>query len=70
MANADSDLQLLSVAERGRQLQKLKKRRLQGREDEVCLQYLFDLIPIFFLFGRGKFILFEIMLQCDQEFFT
>ncbi|XP_022941219.1 peptidyl-prolyl cis-trans isomerase CYP57 [Cucurbita moschata] len=35
MANADSDLQLLGEAERGRQLQKLKKRRLQGREDEV-----------------------------------
>ena len=43
MANADSDLQLLGEAERGRQLQKLKKRRLQGREDEVCsnlLRYL------------------------------
>lgn len=35
MANADSDLQLLGDAERARQLQKLKKRRLQGREDEV-----------------------------------
>lgn len=40
MANADSDLQLLGDAERGRQLQKLKKRRLQGREDEVC--FIFD----------------------------
>lgn len=35
MANADADLQLLNDAERGRQLQKQKKRRLQGREDEV-----------------------------------
>ncbi|XVE70881.1 hypothetical protein DITRI_Ditri10aG0105800 [Diplodiscus trichospermus] len=35
MANADSDLQLFSEAERGRLLRKQKKRRLQGREDEV-----------------------------------
>ncbi|KAG4931386.1 hypothetical protein JHK86_048347 [Glycine max] len=35
MSNADADLQLLNQAERGRQLQKQKKRRLQGREDEV-----------------------------------
>ncbi|ESW33126.1 hypothetical protein PHAVU_001G045200 [Phaseolus vulgaris] len=35
MANADADLQLLNETERGRQLQKQKKRRLQGREDEV-----------------------------------
>ncbi|KAI4316501.1 hypothetical protein L6164_024481 [Bauhinia variegata] len=35
MANADSDLQLLNEAERGRQLQKQKKRRLKGREDEI-----------------------------------
>ncbi|XP_044464825.1 peptidyl-prolyl cis-trans isomerase CYP57 [Mangifera indica] len=35
LANADADLQLLGEAERGRQLQKQKKRRLQGREDEV-----------------------------------
>ncbi|XP_019457819.1 PREDICTED: peptidyl-prolyl cis-trans isomerase CYP57 isoform X1 [Lupinus angustifolius] len=35
MANADVDMQLLSEAEKGRQLQKQKKRRLQGREDEV-----------------------------------
>nr|QMV80864.1 peptidylprolyl cis-trans isomerase 57 [Clitoria ternatea] len=35
IANADADLQLLNDAERGRQLQKQKKRRLQGREDEV-----------------------------------
>ncbi|CAL5183907.1 unnamed protein product [Lathyrus oleraceus] len=35
MANADTDMQLLNEAERGRHLQKQKKRRLQGREDEV-----------------------------------
>ncbi|XWS72424.1 hypothetical protein CRYUN_Cryun02cG0038300 [Craigia yunnanensis] len=35
MANADADLQLFSEAEWGRLLQKQKKRRLQGREDEV-----------------------------------
>ena len=37
MVNTDVDLQLLNEAERGRQLQKQKKRRLQGREDEVFL---------------------------------
>ena len=36
MANADADLQLLGETERGRLLQKQKKRRLQGREDDVC----------------------------------
>ncbi|KAJ7966402.1 putative Peptidyl-prolyl cis-trans isomerase [Quillaja saponaria] len=35
IANADTDLQLFNEAERGRQLQKQKKRRLHGREDEV-----------------------------------
>ncbi|XP_052305158.1 peptidyl-prolyl cis-trans isomerase CYP57 isoform X2 [Populus trichocarpa] len=35
MANADADLQLLGETERGRLLQKQKKRRLQGREDDV-----------------------------------
>lgn len=35
MANADADLQLLNVAERERLLQKQKKRRLKGREDDV-----------------------------------
>ncbi|KAI4377525.1 hypothetical protein MLD38_015132 [Melastoma candidum] len=35
LANADTDLQLLGEAERQRQLKKQKKRRLQGREDEV-----------------------------------
>ncbi|XP_057516495.1 peptidyl-prolyl cis-trans isomerase CYP57 isoform X1 [Amaranthus tricolor] len=35
VANADTDLQLLNNAERERLLQKQKKRRLKGREDEV-----------------------------------
>ncbi|KAJ6330327.1 hypothetical protein OIU76_009024 [Salix suchowensis] len=35
LANADSDLQLLGETERGRLLQKQKKRRFQGREDDV-----------------------------------
>ncbi|CAK7352886.1 unnamed protein product [Dovyalis caffra] len=35
MANADADLQLLGETERGRLLKKQKKRRLQGREDDV-----------------------------------
>ncbi|KAK1549763.1 hypothetical protein Q3G72_007501 [Acer saccharum] len=35
LSNADADIQLLGEAERGRLLQKQKKRRLQGREDEV-----------------------------------
>ncbi|XP_061355882.1 peptidyl-prolyl cis-trans isomerase CYP57 isoform X3 [Gastrolobium bilobum] len=35
MASADTDLQLLNESERGRQLRKQKKRRIQGREDEV-----------------------------------
>ncbi|MED6140891.1 cytochrome P450 monooxygenase 57 [Stylosanthes scabra] len=35
IANADADLQLLNEVERGRQLQKQKRRRLQGREDDV-----------------------------------
>lgn len=35
MAKADTDLQLLSHADQERQLQKLKKRRLHGREEDV-----------------------------------
>ncbi|KAK8509197.1 hypothetical protein V6N13_062254 [Hibiscus sabdariffa] len=35
MAKADADLQLVNETERGRLLQKQKKRRIQGREDEV-----------------------------------
>lgn len=38
MSTADTDLQLLGEAERGRHLQKQKKRRLQGREDDVCCE--------------------------------
>lgn len=40
MANANADLQLMNEAERGRLLQKQKKRRLQGREDDVCCNLL------------------------------
>lgn len=40
LANADSDLQLLGETERGRLLQKQKKRRFQGREDDVCYMIL------------------------------
>lgn len=43
MVNTDVDLQLLNEAERGRQLQKQKKRRIQGREDEVFLVLCFQL---------------------------
>lgn len=47
MANADTDLQLLNEAERGRQLQKQKKRRLQGREDEVCCYFfIYTFFPL------------------------
>lgn len=49
LANADVDLQLLGETERGRLLRKQKKRRLQGREDDVCyvfLLYFCALIPL------------------------
>jgi hypothetical protein len=54
MANTDSDLQLLGEAERGRQLQKQKRRRMQGREDEVSYElvvliYFVSLISSYFL---------------------
>lgn len=35
LANADTDMQLLNTTEQARLLQKQKKRRLQGREDEA-----------------------------------
>lgn len=44
MVNADADLQLLNESERGRLLQKQKKRRTQGREDEVCHNSLIILV--------------------------
>lgn len=37
LAKADSDLQLLNKAEQERQMQKQRKRRHQGREDDVCI---------------------------------
>lgn len=53
MSTADTDLQLFNEAERGRLLQKQKKRRLQGREDDVCdeisgLIVVFPLLSFFF----------------------
>lgn len=39
MAKADADLQLLSHAEQERHMQKQKKRRLHGREEDVCIQF-------------------------------
>lgn len=41
IANTDTDLQLLNNAERDRLLQKQKKRRLKGREDDVCCRIVF-----------------------------
>ena len=37
MSRTDANLQLLNPAEQERHLQKQKKRRLQGREDEVTI---------------------------------
>lgn len=54
MANANVDLQLLNEAERGRQLQKQKKRRLQGREDEVFTFVCFSYLPDFFCVSVTK----------------
>jgi len=47
MANADVDLQLLGEGERGRQLQKQKKRRLQGREEDVSYELWFLFVSSF-----------------------
>lgn len=56
MANADADLQLLNEAEKGRQLRKQKKRRLQGREDEVCYDFvIYIFLPIIPLFPSCPF---------------
>lgn len=41
MVNTDVDLQLLGHAEQERQMIKQKKRRLGGREEEVCFYCLF-----------------------------
>lgn len=50
IANADTDFQLLNEAERGRQLQKQKKRRLQGREDDVCYNFFIFYLYFFLCF--------------------
>jgi len=41
MANADTDLLLLNNSERERLLQKQKKRRIKGREDDVCFHIIY-----------------------------
>lgn len=51
MAKADADLQLFSEAERGRLLQKQKKRRLQGREDDVCYENFGSMLLFMLLFA-------------------
>lgn len=68
MANTDSDLQLLGEAERGRQLQKQKRRRMQGREDEVSYElvvliYFVSLISSYFL---GPSLLAKALQQVDH----
>lgn len=54
VANADTDLQLLNNAERERLLQKQKKRRLKGREDEVCchVSLILQLLVVLYFFSR------------------
>lgn len=47
MAKADVDLQLLGHAEQERHMHKQKKRRLQGREEDVCVHFL-DIILVSF----------------------
>jgi len=46
MSKADANLQLLNPAEQERHLQKQKKRRLQGREDEVIILLDYDYFHI------------------------
>lgn len=47
MAKADVDLQLLGHVEQERHMQKQKKRRLQGREEDVCVNFR-DIILVSF----------------------
>jgi hypothetical protein len=58
MANADTDMQLLNEAERGRHLQKQKKRRLQGREDEVCCDFYLFIYTFCSLFSYSHIVFF------------
>lgn len=51
MANADADLQLFNESEKTRQLQKQKKRRVQGREDEVFYDFDLYYVSSFYLFS-------------------
>lgn len=50
MAKADVDLQLLGHAEQERHMQKQKKRRLQGREEDVCVNFPGIMLVSFNLF--------------------
>ena len=63
-ANADADLQLFSEAERGRLLQKQKKRRLQGREDEVCYEISGSMLLFHYYLTFPSFFL---SLQCNSH---
>lgn len=54
MAKADTDLQLLSHNEQERQLQKQKKRRLHGREEDVCTLSLVILCSCTHIFIGSK----------------
>ena len=56
IVNADTDLQLLNNSERERLLQKQKKRRLKGREDDVCYHFSYPSVPILALFLSCTFI--------------
>lgn len=61
MANANTDLQLLSGPERERQLLKQKKRGRKGHEEDVCIYFLFfgcpeNIVTISFLVCVLKFI--------------
>lgn len=63
LANADADLQLLGEAERARQLNKQKKRRRQGQEDDVCSTILF-VLTFFLCFNIQSFILYLFIRIC------
>lgn len=75
LANADADLQLLGEAERGRQLQKQKKRRLQGREDEVCYISLIILVfraseSLYLVLYFSRLSSFLVFTLCSQQWLS
>lgn len=47
MSKGDANLQLLNPAEQEKHLQKQKRRRLQGREDEVVIFFCLFVISTF-----------------------